>query len=102
MYGEGHEYAHDLASTFHEVRKQPRDTWMNWYGWAMPEPETISPPLRRALEAMDDKWKGHRHAEFVTKMGPLYLPLEKTFEARVADRTVARLDSLASQPFMVT
>lgn len=100
MYGEGHEYAHDLASTFHEVRKQPRATWMNWYGWAMPV--TVAPPLRRAVEAMGDRWKGHRHAEFVTKMGRLDLPLEKTFEARIADRTVVRLDSLESQPFMVT
>ena len=100
MYGEGHEYAHDMASTFHEVRKRPRETWMNWYGWVMPV--AVAPPLQRAVEALGDKWKGHVHAEFITKMGRLELPVEKTFEARVANRTVERLSTLESKPFMIT
>lgn len=100
MYGEGREYAHEMESIFHEVKKRPRKTWMNWYGWAMPV--AVAPPLQRAVKALGNKWNGRAYAEFVEKMGRLELPVEKTFEAGVANRTVERLRTLESKPFMIT
>src|SRR5215471_8506610 len=35
-YGECHEYAREMAPIFDEVRRRPRDQWMNWYGWILP------------------------------------------------------------------
>jgi hypothetical protein len=29
-YGEHHEYAQEMQEYFAEVRRQPRETWMDW------------------------------------------------------------------------
>lgn len=100
MYGEHHEYAHEMAETFHEVKKRPRERWMDWYGWAMPV--AVDPALARAVEALGGQWREARFAEFVTKMGRLELPLEKVFDVRVADRTVERMRAIGDKPFMIT
>ena len=40
MYGEHLNYAFEMKSFFDSVRLTPRDTWMNWYEWALPVSQT--------------------------------------------------------------
>jgi len=97
MYGEHHEYAAELTGPFHAVRQQERETWMDWYGWALPVEQSAA--FRKATEGWGDR---DGLAEFVLKMGRLTLPLEKDFDVRVADKTVEQIGRLRSRPFMIT
>jgi len=100
MFGEHREYMQIMARTFDEVRKRPREQWMDWYDWALPV--TVSPALQKAVRSLGDRWNGKRYSEFITKMGRLDLPLEQDFDVQVADRTIACLRRLGRAPFMVT
>ncbi len=100
MYGEHHEYAEEMAGMFRAVRRQNRDTWMDWYGWALPVEQSSA--FRKALERWDDSPGGGALAEFITKMGRLALPLEKNFDFRVADKTVEQIGRRGVAAFMIT
>lgn len=100
MFGEHLHYGREMAATFAQVRRQPRDTWMEWYGWALPV--AIAPAFQAAVAALGDKWKARHYAEFIVKMGRLKFPLEQVFDVQVADRTIARLRADKDRPFLVT
>jgi len=100
MYGEHLDYAPEMAGVFDQVRTRPRDTWMDWYGWALPV--EVSPPMREAVAAAADRVEGKWWHEFITRMGRLELPLDQVFDVRVADRTTDRLQQLGPEPFMIT
>jgi arylsulfatase A-like enzyme len=96
-YGEMIEYAREMAEVFAAVRQQPRDTWMDWYGWAMPV--QAMPVCRQTANSFGND---ARTAEFVSKMGRLKLPLKQVFDVRVADNTVECLRSAGGAPFSIT
>jgi arylsulfatase A-like enzyme len=50
MFRENHEYVQNMSAVFEEIRKRPRDTWMNWYNWSLPV--EVSEPLKKAVEEM--------------------------------------------------
>ena len=102
MFRSGVEYKEKMASVFSKVRRQDKATWMDWYAWALPV--DISPALQEQVDALGDRWKNKRFAEFITKMGRLKLPLEQCFDVQAADLTCKRLKILKSSedPFMVT
>jgi arylsulfatase A-like enzyme len=101
MFGEHREYAVEMTGIFDSVRRGPREGWMDWYGWALPV--EISTPVSEAGERVkDDSLWCRRWAEFVLKMGRLDLPLDRTFDYRVADKTIECLESERDGPFMVT
>jgi len=100
MFGEHHEYAAEMATTFADVRRRAPATWMNWYGWALPVEQSSA--FRAAIAALGDRWAGKTYAEFVVKMGRLTLPLAQNFDVRVADKTVERIKALKGRPFMIT
>lgn len=100
MFGEHHEYAELMRTTFEWVRKRPEDEWLEWYGWALPTQRYG--PFEEATTALGDAWKGHPHAEFITKMGRLEFPLEQVFDVLVADRACECLRNAGPEPCMVT
>jgi arylsulfatase A-like enzyme len=100
MYGEHQEYAREMAAVFERVRQRPRETWMDWYGWALPV--SVSPAFRAAVASTAQKWSHAAHAEFIGKAGLLQFPLKDVFDVRVADRTAERIHSPGSRPWMVT
>ena len=102
MFGEHHEYADIMAETFEEVRRQAPDTWLDWYGWALPV--DVRDDLRRRIRELGDDWgSGKLNPDWIAKMGRLELPAERDFDVMVADRTIERLANLdPDRPFMVT
>jgi len=102
MFRSGVEYKAKMGPVFAKVRRQDKATWMNWYSW--PLPVDISPTLQKKVDAVGDRWKDKRFAEFITKMGRLKLPLKQCFDVQVADLTCQRLKALKNSkaPFMVT
>jgi len=102
MFRSNVEYKTKMTSVFSEVSRRDKATWMNWYGWALPV--EISPALQAKVDALGDRWKDRRLAEFITKMGRLRLPLEQCLDVQVADLTCQRLKQLngSKSPFMVT
>ena len=100
MFGEHHEYAELMRSTFERVRDRPQDEWLDWYGWALPTERYA--PFQQAVHALGNAWEGHPHAEFITKMGRLEFPPEQVFDVLVADRACACLRNAGPEPFMVT
>lgn len=100
MYGEHREYAREMKSVFQAVRQQDRQSWMDWYGWALPT--TQSPAFRQAVEQLGTRWAKQGHAEVVVKMGRLALPLPQQFDVRVADKTVEQINSTRTGSFMMT
>ncbi|UCG59586.1 MAG: sulfatase-like hydrolase/transferase [Phycisphaerales bacterium] len=102
MFRSGLEYKEKMAPVFEKVRRQDKATWMNWYGWALPV--EISAALQKQVDALGDRWKDKRFAEFITKMGRLKLPLEQCLDVQVADLTCSRLRTLQNKndPFMIT
>lgn len=100
MYGEHHEYAREMRERFESVRAAPRESWMDWYGWALPTRR--SGPMREAVAALGDRWADARLADFVTKIGRLEMAPEETFDARVADHAAERLRAVGADPFMLT
>jgi arylsulfatase A-like enzyme len=99
-FGEHIEYQREMAGVFEQVRKGPRATWMDWYGWALPV--AVSPAFQEAVHRSAGKWNHFPHTEFVTKAGRLELPLQQIFDIRVTDHAVRRLQTSGSQPFMIT
>ena len=103
-YGEHIEYAQEMAATFQKVRRLPRDKWMDWYDWDLPV--TLTPAYQKAAAIRLEKWtKAGRSrfvTEFISKTGRLDLPIDKVFDYRVAGRTIRTLQSLGSNPFMIT
>jgi arylsulfatase A-like enzyme len=102
MFRSGVEYKEQMEPVFAKVRRQDDSTWMNWYAWALPV--DISPALQKQVDALGDRWKDKRFAEFITDMGRLNLPPEQCFDVQVADRTCEKLKALKSSedPFMIT
>ncbi|MHC4678493.1 MAG: sulfatase family protein [Planctomycetota bacterium] len=102
MFRSAVEYKEKMESIFAEVRRRDKATWMDWYAWALPV--DVAPALRSQVEAIGDRWKDKRFAEFITTMGRLRLPPEQCFDVQVADLTCHRIKSLESsdQPFMIT
>lgn len=99
QFTEHREYAQELAETFRTVRQRARERWMDWYGWALPV--TVSSELQEAVESTEDPWFDQGSSEFISKMGCLELDSEDTFDARVADRTIERLEN-ADDPWVLT
>jgi arylsulfatase A-like enzyme len=102
MFRSGVEYKAKMEPVFAKVRRQDKSTWMNWYAW--PLPVDISPALQEKVDALGDRWKDQRFAEFITKMGRLKLPLRQCFDVQVADLTCQKIQSLKNSkaPFMLT
>lgn len=100
MFGEHREYARSMAGIFEEIRKQPRQTWMDWYGWAVPV--QVTEELKAARGKLAARWKDKYYLEFIGKMGRLELPPERNFDVQVADKTIECLNSLGSAPFSIT
>jgi arylsulfatase A-like enzyme len=100
MFTEHGAYAAGMADTFAQVRERPRESWMDWYGWALPV--TVSPALQAQVDRLGERWNDRIYAEFITKMGRLELPLEQSFDVQVADHTIARLGQLGPEPFSLT
>ncbi len=100
MFGEHHEYATVMGEVFDVVREQSAQTWMDWYGWALPV--AVDERLAAACDAMGDAWQNRRLSDFITKMGRLRLPVEEVFDVQVADRTRAALRAADTAPFMIT
>ena len=100
MFLEHHGYAGAMQERFAEVRKAPRNTWMNWYNWALPV--TQSKRYQQAVRALGELWKEERHTEFVEKIGRLDFPLEQTFDCMTAQKTLAAIRHNNSAPFMIT
>jgi arylsulfatase A-like enzyme len=100
QYGECREYARDMEAFFSEVRKRPRDEWMNWYGWILPV--TVDPHYRGTWDEDDPIRKTGPYSDFITKMGRLNMSRGDLFDVRVADRTVQKLQSLDNRPFSIT
>jgi arylsulfatase A-like enzyme len=98
-YGEHHEYKRELAPVFDEVRRRPRDQWMDWYGWALPV--DVDPIFRRAYDAAK-QLHGSRYAEFIGRIGRLKLKPEQTFDYLVADRTIQAIRNADGRPFSIT
>lgn len=99
MYTEHGAYAEEMRDTFASVRERPESEWMDWYGWSMPV--EVAPETQRAVAALGDRWDGHGHRGFITKMGRLLMRPADTFDARVADRVADRLGNLGDDPFFV-
>ncbi|MCL5745054.1 MAG: sulfatase-like hydrolase/transferase, partial [Acidobacteria bacterium] len=99
QYGEHREYAREMSAVFDGIRKQPRERWMDWYGWILPV--AVDPLYEKSFGA-DDPVRKSPHTDFILKAGRLELPLKQTFDARVADHTVERLRSAGSKPFSIT
>jgi len=99
QYGECREYARELQPLFSEIRKRPREQWMNWYGWILPV--TVNPGYRSTW-AEDDPVRKHTNSDFIMKVGRLDLPRGDLFDVRVADHTVQKLRSLDARPFSLT
>jgi len=100
MYREHIEYAAEMRGFFEAVRHRPRDSWMNWYGWALPV--TVAPAFRGAVAGLEEKWSKSPYAEFIRKAGRLELPLELVFDFRVAEKAAERIKSAAPGPWMIT
>lgn len=100
MYTEHGAYEAEMAEAFAEVRRRPRDSWMDWYDWAMPT--TRSTAFERAAASTGPDWLGRHYLDFLTKMGRLELPPEATFDHRVADHTIEALQGLGQEPFAIT
>jgi len=103
-YGEHLEYERELQDVFERIRERPRDTWMDWYNWALPV--TISPAYAKAAAVRRERWEKDKKRdfiiEFISKTGRLNLPVEQVFDYRVAERTIHRLRSVGAHPFMIT
>lgn len=98
-YGEHAEYTREMAEVFAEVRRRPRESWMDWYGWALPV--SVDPRYREATRALD-ALPNPLFREFVGKSGRLELAASRNFDVRVADKTVERIRSAGSKPFAIT
>jgi len=102
MFRSAVEYKAKMEPVFEQVRRQDKAEWMDWYVWALPV--DISPAFKRQVDAIGDRWKDQRFAEFITKMGRLEMTPEQCFDVQVADLTCRRLSALkdSDKPFMVT
>ena len=100
MYTEHDAYAKEMAAVFSRVRQTDPTGWMNWYDWILPV--DISPAFRNAVKDASTQWKDRPYIEFVAKMGRLKLPLARTFDVRVADKTIERIRAVNGRAFMIT
>jgi arylsulfatase A-like enzyme len=100
MFTEHDAYAREMALEFETVRGTDRSSWMNWYEWALPVRQTST--FFKAARQASIGWQGKPYLDFVTKMGRLDLPLAKTFDVRVADKTVECIKRAGPAPLMVT
>jgi arylsulfatase A-like enzyme len=99
QYGEHREYAREMHDVFNDIRRRPRDEWMNWYGWILPV--TVNPAYRDSFQP-DDPVRKAAYADFITKFGKLGLRNEDIFDVRVCDRTVKRIKDASNKPFSIT
>lgn len=100
MYLEHHRYAADMKEKFERIRKGDSGTWMDWYGWALPV--TVSGNHKAAVAALGNCWDKKPFSEFVTKAGRLDLPLEDSYDHRIALRTVDAIKKCRNKPLMLT
>lgn len=96
MFSEHGAYAEAMADTFAAIRSRPRDSWMDWYGWALPV--DVQPDIHAARPSLAQL----PLSEFIAKMGRLDLPVSQCFDAMVAEHVVQRLENLGPEPFMLT
>ena len=94
MFREYPEYADAVRTVFAAVRTQPPETYMDWYGWALPVQQT------EAYRSAVTRKPAVEH-EFIRKVGRLTLSLENTFDVQVTTRAVDILKH-SSSPFMLT
>jgi len=100
MFREHDAYAAVMRDRFVAARDRPRESWIDWYGWAVPV--TRSDRFQQAVRARGHEWDTLGHAEFVTKFGRLDWPPEWTFDHMVATKAVEALERLDTRPFMLT
>lgn len=97
-YGEHREYAREMRPFFEEVRKRPRQEWMDWYGWSLPV--TVAPPYAHSF-GEDDPVRKLGLRDFILKFGKLGMRAEDIFDVRVAQKAIERIRSVKG-PFSVT
>ncbi|MCL1888630.1 MAG: sulfatase-like hydrolase/transferase, partial [Kiritimatiellaeota bacterium] len=101
MYAEHLDYGREMRETFDRVAQAPRESHMDWYDWKLPV--TVDADFARLLPAFDARWNGGaRWHDFVRKMGRLDLPLEDTYDWRVASKCVDAIAKASGAPFMLT
>ena len=97
------EYPEAMASVFEQVRRKPKDQWMDYYGWALPT--EVSLAMQEAVKHVKDPKLGasrEYYAKFTTQMGRLLLPSSQVYGVMATDRSVERLQNLGPDPFMLT
>jgi len=100
MYTENHEYADEMRGVFERVGNLPREQFMEWYGWKIPV--AVSRGFAECHAKIPERWISNpRLNDYVTKFGRLDLPLEDTFDYRIASRGVEAIRT-AKGPFMLT
>ena len=99
MYREHQEYGFEMREVFERVEKQPRDRYMDWYGWKLPV--TLNREYAECLNALPERLKNRTLYEFYSKFGRLELPVEDTFDYKIASKGVDNIMS-AKEPFMLT
>lgn len=102
MYREHYEYEEELSETFRQIENsRTREDYMDWYGWKLPVEPT--PTFREAARKIGEPWRSEPNLhDFYTKIGPMSLAPEDTFDYRVASRAIDFLQEDDPRPFMLT
>lgn len=100
QYGEHLHYAIEMKSFFDSVQFTPRESWMNWYDWALPVSQTTE--FLDAISSVKTDWENRTNGDFVLKMGRLRMPLEDNYDYRTASKTIAAIEQGSGAPFMIT
>ncbi|HIS69799.1 MAG TPA: sulfatase-like hydrolase/transferase [Candidatus Gallacutalibacter stercoravium] len=99
-YREHQEYEQEMQPCFAAVAQLPPEQWLDWYGWKLPV--EIEPSLRQTVGRYMRAHPQSGSATFNEKTGRLLLPVEDTFDYRVAERCVSFLQQVGDAPFALT
>ncbi|WP_299664858.1 sulfatase-like hydrolase/transferase [uncultured Polaribacter sp.] len=93
MYNIDVQYTEELTERFKEVQKLPREDYMFWQGWYLPVEQTDE--FKNAIQPVVENNQTERAQEYFGKIGKLLLDESETFEYRIADKTIDRLNECA-------
>ena len=99
MYREHQEYAAEMKDFFYKVESGPRENYVDWYGWKLPV--LVGKAFKDAVEHIPEKWQQARLHDFYSKIGILDMPIEQTYDDRIAVRCIEAIRQ-AKPPFMLT
>lgn len=101
MYRPHKEYAQEMAADFRAVRRSG-ERFLDWKGWALPV--EVSPAYEDALADADWEFPDWPPSRFLETPGRLRMDPGDTFDVRVADNAVERIETSADRgaPFLVT